>query len=76
MMILPDNPLTRLSMRRIVLCTGVYGFPIERASRIAANTVKSFLEEHAGIEKVIFVCFGHHDYQIYRTAIREVFGED
>lgn len=56
------------------ISTGVYGFPIERASRIAAKTVKAFLEDEESIEKVVFVCFGQHDYQVYQDAIKEVFG--
>jgi O-acetyl-ADP-ribose deacetylase (regulator of RNase III) len=57
------------------ISTGVYGFPIDKASRIAIRTVKAFLEEHASIQQVIFVCFGQHDYQIYQDALKEVFGE-
>lgn len=57
------------------ISTGVYGFPIERASRIATKTVKAFLEHDETIEKLIFVCFGHHDYQVYQEAVQEVFGE-
>lgn len=55
------------------ISTGVYGFPIDRASRIAVNTVKAFLENNESIEKVVFVCFGQHDYQIYQDAAKEVF---
>lgn len=56
------------------ISTGIYGFPIERASRIAAKTVKAFLEQEQRIEKVWFVCFGRHDYQVYQEAVQEVFG--
>jgi O-acetyl-ADP-ribose deacetylase (regulator of RNase III) len=56
------------------ISTGVYGFPIERASRIALKTVKAFLEKNESIKKVTFVCFGSHDYQVYQRAIKEVFG--
>ncbi len=55
------------------ISTGIYGFPIERASRIAARTVKAFLENEEGVEKVIFVCFGQRDYQVYQEAVKEVF---
>ena len=56
------------------ISTGVYGFPIERASRIALKTVEAFLEKNESIKKVMFVCFGSHDYQVYQRAIKEVFG--
>ena len=55
------------------ISTGVYGFPIERASRIAAQTVKTFLEQESAIELVVFVCFGQRDYHIYLHAVREIF---
>lgn len=57
------------------ISTGIYGFPIQQASRIAAKTVKTFLEQHEEIKKVTFVCFGQHDYQVYQEVIKEVFGE-
>lgn len=56
------------------ISTGIYGFPIERASRIAVKTVKAFLEQEEKIDKVLFVCFGQHDYQVYQDAMQEVFG--
>ncbi|GAK56465.1 Appr-1-p processing protein [Candidatus Vecturithrix granuli] len=58
------------------ISTGIYGFPIERASRIAAKTVKAILEQEQRIEKVFFVCFGQHDYQVYQEAVKEVFGTE
>jgi O-acetyl-ADP-ribose deacetylase (regulator of RNase III) len=49
------------------ISTGAYGFPIERASRIALSEIKEFLEENETIEKVIPVCFGKTDYQVYQA---------
>ena len=54
------------------ISTGVYGFPIERASRIAIAAVKDFLASHEELEKVIFVCFGPHDYQVYVEALGSI----
>lgn len=56
------------------ISTGIYGFPIARASRIAVKTVKAFLEQEQRIEKVIFVCFGQRDYQVYQETVQEMFG--
>src|SRR5262249_42930610 len=39
------------------ISTGAYGFPMDRAARIAAREVRKFLEEHDLPEKVIPVCF-------------------
>src|SRR5262245_24159158 len=38
------------------ISTGIYGFPVDRAARIAASEVKQFLEEHDLPEQVILVC--------------------
>ncbi len=50
------------------ISTGVYGFPLERATKIAVKTVKQFLKEESSIEKVIFVCFSEHDYNVYKEV--------
>lgn len=51
------------------ISTGVYGFPFERAARIAIKEVREFLGENSSIEKVIFVCFSHEDYTTYRNLL-------
>jgi len=47
------------------ISTGVYRFPLERAARIALKTVRGYLLKNTGIEKVIFVCFGKENYDVY-----------
>ncbi|HPZ10341.1 MAG TPA: O-acetyl-ADP-ribose deacetylase [Candidatus Eremiobacteraeota bacterium] len=47
------------------ISTGIYGFPIERAVKIAIREVKNFLEENTSVEKVAFVCFSKRDYNHY-----------
>ncbi len=47
------------------ISTGVYGFPLERATAIAVREVRSFLEENPSLEKAVFVCFGKHAYECY-----------
>ena len=51
------------------ISTGAYGFPLERATRIAVDEAKRFLEGNATVEKVIFVCFGRRAYDSYRAAL-------
>jgi len=53
------------------ISTGVYGYPIEKASRIAVGTVRTCLEECPEIEKVTFVCFSKADYEVYEKALAE-----
>lgn len=52
--------------------TGVYGFPVDRASRIAVNEVRKFLELHTEIEVVIFVCFDGRALDAYKTALGDL----
>jgi O-acetyl-ADP-ribose deacetylase (regulator of RNase III) len=52
------------------ISTGVYGFPLDRATAIAVTEVKSFLEKNPSLEKVVFVCFGKHAYECYLKAAK------
>ncbi len=66
-------------LRSIAFCsisTGVYGFPIEKASLIALSSVKEFLEEKDFLEKVIFALFSQKDLNVYKKSYRKIFGED
>ncbi len=53
------------------ISTGVYRFPIDKASRIALNTVKEFLQKHNFVE-VRFVLFSERDLKVYEDALREI----
>jgi O-acetyl-ADP-ribose deacetylase len=54
------------------ISTGAYGFPMERAARIAARETKAFLERNRSATKVLLVCFGSSAYQIHSQAASEV----
>jgi len=54
------------------ISTGVYSFPIERATKIAINSVKEFLSNNLTLEKVIFVCFSESDYLVYQSIIDKI----
>jgi O-acetyl-ADP-ribose deacetylase (regulator of RNase III) len=56
------------------ISTGAYGFPIERAGRIALGEARDFLSRNQSLDRVAFVCFGQHDYGVYQTAAAEVLG--
>ena len=51
------------------ISTGVYRFPVERASKIAVKEVKDFLDKNPSIEKVIFVCFDDKTYEVYKNIL-------
>ena len=54
------------------ISTGAYGYPIEKASRIALATVKSFLEREDNLDRVVFVLFSRDDLEVYMDAEKEV----
>ena len=54
------------------ISTGAYGYPIEKASRIALSTVKEFLEKEDKLVEVVFVLFSQRDLETYKKAAREV----
>jgi O-acetyl-ADP-ribose deacetylase (regulator of RNase III) len=51
------------------ISTGVYGFPQERAAKIAVGEVRRFLDQDQSIEKVVFVCFLARDFAIYSQLL-------
>lgn len=53
------------------ISTGAFGFPLERATRIAVREVAAFLEGDQSIERVTFVTFGHEAHAAYLRVLRE-----
>ncbi len=54
------------------ISTGVYGYPIEQASRIALEEIKKFLETNESINKIIIVCFSQKDEDIYNGTLKHI----
>jgi O-acetyl-ADP-ribose deacetylase (regulator of RNase III) len=53
------------------ISTGAYGFPVERASRIAVREMSLFLEKNSSIE-VMAVCFNQRVYSCYIEVLKEI----
>jgi O-acetyl-ADP-ribose deacetylase len=53
------------------ISTGVYHFPLERATKIAVTEVKKFLEKNESIEKVFFVCFEEDICKVYEKVLMQ-----
>ncbi len=51
------------------ISTGVYGFPADRAARIAVETVASCLAQQNTVREVLFCCFNSNSATYHRTAI-------
>jgi len=54
------------------ISTGAYGFPMERAARIALRETKNFLRQNQSVERVILVCFGARALEIHKAALAEI----
>jgi O-acetyl-ADP-ribose deacetylase (regulator of RNase III) len=54
------------------ISTGVYGYPMEDAARIAVKTVADYLARHPQIERVRLVLFGRAAYEVYARVLQEL----
>jgi O-acetyl-ADP-ribose deacetylase (regulator of RNase III) len=69
-----ENKLASISFPSI--STGAYGYPVDEAARIAANTMVSFLKEQAtSLKEVVFVLFDSRTYESYLSAFKKVTGK-
>jgi O-acetyl-ADP-ribose deacetylase (regulator of RNase III) len=51
------------------ISTGVYRFPLERATRIAIREVRKFVEAHKSLEKIVFVCFDSRTLEVHQKEL-------
>lgn len=51
------------------ISTGVYGYPIEDATRIAVQAVRAFAADPSSILRVRFVCFSASDLKVYQRIL-------
>lgn len=51
------------------ISTGVYGYPVDQACKVAVNAIKRFLDMNHLPEKVILVCFGDDVYEEYERLL-------
>lgn len=56
------------------ISTGIYGYPIEAAARLAVATVRDELARYPEIDKVLFCCFSANDLAVYQQALAEQHG--
>ena len=54
------------------ISTGVYGFPKERAARIAVRETQKALSANKEIERVMFVCFNAETKHAYEKALQDM----
>jgi len=52
------------------ISTGIYGYPVEEASKIALSTVKDFLKKSGSEIEVIFVCFSDRNKAVFEYLLK------
>lgn len=62
-----ENRLTTIAFRSIG--TGIYGYPIEVAAKIAVGTVRAALPAVPSVREVTFCCFSAGDLAVYRRLL-------
>ncbi len=53
---------------------GVYGYPVDEAAHVAANTVVEFVQEHPGLELVRFVLFDDPAFEAFSAQVGRAAG--
>lgn len=54
------------------ISTGVYGYPVEPAARVAVSTVRSTVRNFPDIEEVVFCCFSVAALAVYQALLEHV----
>jgi len=54
------------------ISTGVYGYPIEKASRVALKEILKFIENDDSIGSIVIVCFSQQDLDVYNQQFKEL----
>ena len=54
------------------ISTGIYGYPVEEASRTALKTVMDYLKNHPEIKLVRFVLFDSRTFDVYKKSLEEM----
>ena len=53
------------------ISTGAYGFPLERATRIAVGEALAAVARRSPVEAIVFCCFSAGDAEVYARALEE-----
>ncbi len=53
------------------ISTGIYGYPIALAAKVAVTTVRLALVECPSIQEVVFSCFSLNDLALYKKVLQQ-----
>ena len=70
-----ENQLASIAFPSI--STGAYGYPLDRAARVAIGTVVAFLRQGVtSLREVVFVLFDSQTLRVYTSALKEIVRQD
>jgi O-acetyl-ADP-ribose deacetylase (regulator of RNase III) len=52
------------------ISTGIYGYPIEEAAKVAVETVDAVVSQTTDPPEVIFCCFSRRDLMVYERLLQ------
>jgi O-acetyl-ADP-ribose deacetylase (regulator of RNase III) len=67
------NKISSISFPSI--STGIFGYPVEKASMVSLRTIIDFLNKHPEISLVRMVLFTKEDYEIYLSSLEKILKE-
>ena len=51
------------------ISTGVYGYPIQKATEVAIRTAREFIAQPTSLTEIIFCCFSASDLKVYEEIL-------
>ncbi len=66
-----DNNIKTIAFPSI--STGVYRYPVDKASEVALSEISRFLANNRSIKKVTIVCFDSHTFDTYNQSYKKLF---
>ena len=53
------------------ISTGIYGFPVARAAKIAITEIQAFLASNHALKQIVLVCFSQDAYDCFTKAVQQ-----
>ncbi|MCS7228322.1 MAG: macro domain-containing protein [Endomicrobia bacterium] len=55
------------------ISTGIFGYPIDEATKVVMNTISSMIKKIKSVEIIRFVLFSEQDYNVYCDLLAQTF---